>query len=803
MVHQTAAVVWRTLVVQCIKRRYVSSLLELLSVVVLAIAFLSSNFGSRPGLKEIYLNEMALRAPDETRQRPIYYAPKTEYTELLMNASFGDRDLQGFLKEEELLDKCESTGVDLCVYFSQSGRGGDGSPSLAYKLHFFESEPPLKDAFGVDFRYPKEFYYEQEYEKPQFGAAFQAQRQINTAHLNLRDNSGEDANITTRRIPMPRFPANIEHYRVGFFWFLVVSFLYPTVKQICRICSERTSGLMEYQRLMGLTDGAFWAGHFACGFSFCLVHSAVCVYFGTLTRQPVTGVAFLDSTDASLLYAVMLVHSALQMLTAMLIACACPSVWPALLCAVFVCLLLPSLAFLSLTGYGSLAEFVFQDRAVILLSSLLPSMATYNVLTILGIQNDFDGSAGWKNIADLALGVYAVTIADIWMVNFLTVVAMLVLIFYLSNVLPWNSPIPLHPLYFLRPSYWQANPTVRVPPYIPLDYSDKRFEPAPWLLRPVVHIEDVTMVYGSTHALRRVSLQAYEQEATAVVGRNGAGKTTLMNIVAGLVKPTVGSVFVRGYDMVKYTRLARGSVSHCPQRDLLFPDMTVWEHLLFFGAIKEMRPREIQAAAVASLDRINLGRKARELIDQLSRGEKKRLSIAIATIAEPKLLIVDEPTSGLDPNSARSIWDLLLGVRISSTLLFSTHDMAEADVLADRVIALSSGTIVCNASPLYLKSTYGVGYKIHLTKLPPPAEFSAERLLNAVQRRAPAAEMIENSARSATLALYTVSPNGLDQLFLDLETRCASLGIASIGLTVCTLKDIYLSCTALQQNEVY
>ncbi|KAK8776230.1 hypothetical protein V5799_030424 [Amblyomma americanum] len=112
---------------------------------------------------------MALRAPDETRQRPIYYAPNTEYTELLMNASFGDRDLQGFLKEEELLDKCESTGVDLCVYFSQSGRGGDGSPSLAYKLHFFESEPPLKDAFGVDFRYPKEFYYEQEYEKPQFG----------------------------------------------------------------------------------------------------------------------------------------------------------------------------------------------------------------------------------------------------------------------------------------------------------------------------------------------------------------------------------------------------------------------------------------------------------------------------------------------------------------------------------------------------------------------------------------------------------------------------------------------------------
>ncbi|XP_077512256.1 nod factor export ATP-binding protein I-like [Amblyomma americanum] len=96
--------------------------------------------------------------------------------------------------------------------------------------------------------------------------------------------------------------------------------------------------------------------------------------------------------------------------------------------------------------------------------------------------------------------------------------------------------------------------------------------------------------------------------------------------------------------MVKYTRLARGSVSFCPQRDLLFPDLTVWEHLLFFGAIKEMRPREIQAAAVASLDRINLGRKARELTDQLSRGEKKRLSIAIATIAEPKV----QPSRNLD-----------------------------------------------------------------------------------------------------------------------------------------------------------
>ncbi|KAH8040521.1 hypothetical protein HPB51_011217 [Rhipicephalus microplus] len=159
-----------------------------------------------------------------------------------------------------------------------------------------------------------------------------------------------------------------------------------------------------------------------------------------------------------------------------------------------------------------------------------------------------------------------------------------------------------------------------------------------------------------------------------------------------------------------------------------------------------------------------------------------------------QVVLIDEPTSGLDRSNTRLVWDMLLRVRRTSALLISTHDMTEADVLADRVIGLTEGTVVCNASPTYLKSLYGVGYKVRLKKSA-KVPFQEQHALSILRRYAPSAEVLDDHPSQAIVGLHTVVSKDFDRMFHELERASFHLGIRSIGLTVSTLKDIYLKLT--------
>ncbi|KAH6932227.1 hypothetical protein HPB50_003751 [Hyalomma asiaticum] len=436
------------------------------------------------------------------------------------------------------------------------------------------------------------------------------------------------------------------------------------------------------------------------------------------------------------------------------------------------------------------------------------------------------GGASWDKTLHYAFGVFPVNVFEIWCVNMATAAVLIVLVAYASNVLPWNRPSPMHPLFLfqngeplmvkelgrnnsldqplkhvddfspltLQPSYWFPPPKTSQLSPVRLDFSDERFEPASPEAKPIVHVRQMSVSHGAKDALKKVSFQAFDKQATLVVGRNGAGKTTLMNVIAGLQKPCCGHVFVRGYDVVKDTNKARATIGFCPQRDLLFSDLTVWEHLLYFGTLKQMRPGKLRKAAEDMLVTASLEDYARTLVRQLKRGPAKRLGIAIATLSDPQLVLVDEPTSGLDRFNTRLVWDMLLSVRHRSALLVSTHDMTEADVLADRVVGLSEGIVVCNASPIYLKGLYGVGYRVSLKKST-RTPFREQYALSILRKYAPSAELLEDNPNQATIGLHTVDSKNFHKMFSELEKVSVRLGIRSIGLTVSTLKDIYLKLT--------
>ncbi|KAH7931759.1 hypothetical protein HPB52_025397 [Rhipicephalus sanguineus] len=158
----------------------------------------------------------------------------------------------------------------------------------------------------------------------------------------------------------------------------------------------------EYERLMGLPDWCYWTGQFLCTMCFCLGHSAILVYCASTQKQAKAGIPLFQNTDATLLFVVFAAHSVLETLLTMLVTCIFTSETAALLCGACLFVLLPYWLLSHTDGLGSLAEFVFQERSKTLFYSVLPTVASYNLLTIIGIQNDFN--VDMSHIQNIRLG---------------------------------------------------------------------------------------------------------------------------------------------------------------------------------------------------------------------------------------------------------------------------------------------------------------------------------------------------------------------------------------------------------------
>ncbi|KAK8757582.1 hypothetical protein V5799_004787 [Amblyomma americanum] len=419
----------------------------------------------------------------------------------------------------------------------------------------------------------------------------------------------------------------------------------------------------------------------------------------------------------------------------------------------------------------SLAGYLLASRESKLISSVTPTLGTYWVLKILTISEDLDGSAEWDLVGRRVLNLDNVTILEIWLTMVATCCIVALLVAYLSQVLPWVTGIP-RPLCF------------------PL------------------------MEYDGVIAIQNVDLEVYEGLITVILGHNGAGKTTVLNTLTGMCCPTSGTVNVCGYDVVDNTAEARANLSFCQQQDVFFADLTVSEHLAYFGALKGVERSALQARVSQTLKEVHLDDKAHCTTSVLSGGMKKRLSVAIATISKPKVVVLDEPTAGLDPETRRDIWELFLSLRRECTLLIATHDMAEADALGDRVAVMAQGTVQCCGSPAFLKKAFaglgklcywlaraamspaptvrfrraGAGYQVHISRKPSVA-FQLYDIMNIIKGTVPEAELRRHRQTDVTVVLHVLDCAGFENMFAQLEAQSDALGIDSIGVSVSTIQD--------------
>jgi ABC-2 type transport system ATP-binding protein len=196
---------------------------------------------------------------------------------------------------------------------------------------------------------------------------------------------------------------------------------------------------------------------------------------------------------------------------------------------------------------------------------------------------------------------------------------------------------------------------------------------------PALAARDISKSYGRQVALRGVGFSASPGELLAVIGPNGAGKTTLLSILAGIIEPDRGEV-----------RLPRGEVGWVPQQAALYRRLTVEENLRLFARLE--RRGDLDATVEAMLDQTGLRQRRGEVVARLSGGNQQRINIAIGLLARPAVLLLDEPSAGLDPRQRARLWEFVARLaRGGTTVIFSTHNIQEAERYGERLLVLADG----------------------------------------------------------------------------------------------------------------
>ena len=209
-----------------------------------------------------------------------------------------------------------------------------------------------------------------------------------------------------------------------------------------------------------------------------------------------------------------------------------------------------------------------------------------------------------------------------------------------------------------------------------------------------VHLENLTLSYGKSVAVPDLTLSVCKGELIALLGPSGCGKTTTMRAIAGLMPPTTGTIHIDGTDVTRMPANKRG-IGLVFQSYALFPHLSVFENAAFGLRLKSLAEQEIKAKVGAVLDKVGLGGFEKRKPAELSGGGQQRLSLARSLVMEPKLLLLDEPLSNLDARLRLDMRTELQRVQRETgiTMVFVTHDQAEALAMADRIVLMRDGKI--------------------------------------------------------------------------------------------------------------
>lgn len=363
-------------------------------------------------------------------------------------------------------------------------------------------------------------------------------------------------------------------------------------------------------------------------------------------------------------------------------------------------------------------------------------------------------------------------------------------------------------------------------------------------------------------AVDDLSLDIYKSEIFALLGHNGAGKTTTISILTGMLSSDGGEAWLNGYSTKHASREAQQAVSVCPQHNIFIDELYCIEHLCLFAGLRgidvqepllklqnprlygeelmgayQKRQQENQmrmmmgqpivqppsetktwAGVLNTIDRFGITSKLFASPRSLSGGQKRRLWLAIALLAEPSVVFLDEPTSGVDPVGRQEIWKVIQEERKSGRcIVLTTHHMEEADILADRKAVMAAGRIRCLGTSLFLKSKFGIGYYLEVqlsgTADERTLNKARESITNLVMKYVSDARPVLSEEDAGTMAALSVGKGIMifalplaqiaqyGPLLTAIESGKSSMSIEEYAVSMSTLEEVFFKLGSAQTDE--
>jgi ABC-2 type transport system ATP-binding protein len=234
------------------------------------------------------------------------------------------------------------------------------------------------------------------------------------------------------------------------------------------------------------------------------------------------------------------------------------------------------------------------------------------------------------------------------------------------------------------------------------------------VIMPAIQVTDLHKNYGEVKAVDGVSFEVEDKEIFGILGPNGAGKTTTLEIIETLREADSGEILLDGMDVRKDAKKIKEVIGVQLQTTVFFDNLTVYETIDLFGSFysNRLKPDEL-------LERVELEDKRNNMLNELSGGQHKRVSIALAMVNDPRIVFLDEPTTGLDPQVRRNIWQIIENLRADEkTVVITSHYIEEAEYLCDRVAIMDYGKIIALGTPNELIDKYSPESNISFAMTP-------------------------------------------------------------------------------------
>ncbi|GMF33894.1 unnamed protein product [Phytophthora fragariaefolia] len=386
---------------------------------------------------------------------------------------------------------------------------------------------------------------------------------------------------------------------------------------------------------------------------------------------------------------------------------------------------------------------------------------------------------------------------------------------YFEKVIPKEFGTPEKWYFPLRPSYWRKSrklvastqlnngnePSVQVT-------VNTNMEPVSTDLLDqersgeALSVQGLRKVFpvpgGEKEAVKGLHISMYSGQITCLLGHNGAGKTTLISMLTGVTPPTAGDATFHGLSFREDMDKIRESLGICFQHDVLYPELSVQDHLEFYARIKGYTGEALEDEVTAKIREVGLVESRDTITGALSGGMKRKLSVAISLLGDSSLVFLDEPTSGMDPYSRRSTWEILMGNRQNRVMVLTTHFMDEADILGDRIAIMAEGDLRCSGSALYLKNQFGVGYNLTIVK---EEHCNDANVIDFVSRYIPSSRVLSNVGTEIAFQLPLDSSSQFPAMFRKLDENLRGLQVLSYGISVTTMEEVFIKVAEASDEE--